>query len=63
MGYKIRIDFGKAKRKKQKSGIWYYGTGQFGKGRPYKTRRNAEKEAEFLSKVLHKKTVVVEVKD
>ena len=42
MGYKVRIKFGKRIRD--------YGTGEFGKGEPYKTRRNAEKRAEFLSK-------------
>ena len=54
MGYKVRIKFGKRIRD--------YGTGEFGKGEPYKTRRNAEKRAEFLSKVLHKKTKIITVK-
>jgi len=55
MGFKVRIKFGKR--------IHDYGTGVFGKGKPYKTRRGAEKRAEFLSKVLHKKTKVIVVKD
>ncbi|MFC2032122.1 hypothetical protein ACFLUS_01940 [Chloroflexota bacterium] len=54
MGYKVRIKFGERIRD--------YGTGEFGKGKPYKTRRNAEMRAEFLSKVLHKKTEIIAVK-
>jgi len=54
MGYKVRI--------KSEKRIRDYGTGEFGKGKPYKTRRNAEKRAEFLSKVLHKKTKIITVK-
>ena len=54
MGYKIRMKFGNRIRD--------YGTGEFGKGKPYKTLKNAEKRAEFLSKVLHKKAKVIKVK-
>ena len=55
MGYIIRMKFGKRIRS--------YGTGELGKGKPYKTYRNAKKRAEFLSQVLHKKAKVIKVKD
>jgi len=41
MGYKVRIKSGKRVRE--------YGTGEFGKGKAYKTRKGAEKRAERLS--------------
>ena len=55
MGYKIRFRFGKRIRD--------YGTGDYGKGKSYKTRWGAERRAEFLSKVFHKKAKIIEVRD
>ena len=55
MGYKVRT--------KYKNRIHDWGTGQLGKGKPFKTRRNAEKLAEFLSKVLQRKARIITVKD
>lgn len=55
MLYRIRIKF--PNRTKD------YGTGDFGKGKPYKTRKGAEKKARWLSKVHDRKTKIIIVKD
>ena len=51
MGYKIKIDFGYR--------VAYYGTGLFGKGKAYKTKKGAEKRAAELAKMHKRPTEIV----